>query len=39
VPAPFYFGGASLLIVVCTILDLEEHVRAFTSIKAGSLIQ
>jgi preprotein translocase subunit SecY len=36
VPAPFYFGGASLLIVVCAILDLEDHVRAFASIKPGA---
>jgi preprotein translocase subunit SecY len=36
VPAPFYFGGASLLIVVCAILDLEAHVRAFASIKPGA---
>jgi preprotein translocase subunit SecY len=35
VPAPFYFGGASLLIVVCTILDLEDHIRAFASIQPG----
>jgi preprotein translocase subunit SecY len=35
VPAPFYFGGASLLIVVCAILDLEDHIRAFASIKPG----
>jgi preprotein translocase subunit SecY len=36
VPVPFYFGGASLLIVVCTILDLEDHVRGFISIKPGA---
>jgi preprotein translocase subunit SecY len=36
VPAPFYFGGASLLIVVCAILDLEDHIRAFASIKPGA---
>jgi len=36
VPAPFYFGGASLLVVVCAILDLEDHVRAFASIKSGA---
>jgi preprotein translocase subunit SecY len=34
-PAAFYFGGASLLIVVCAILDLEAHVRAFASVKTG----
>jgi len=36
VPAPFYFGGASLLIVVCAILDLEDHIRAFASIRSGA---
>jgi preprotein translocase subunit SecY len=25
---PFYFGGASLLIVVCTVLDLDDESRA-----------
>ena len=35
VPVPFYFGGASLLVVVCAILDMEDHVRAFASIKPG----
>jgi hypothetical protein len=25
---PFYFGGASLLIVVCTVLDLDYELRA-----------
>jgi preprotein translocase subunit SecY len=34
-PVPFYFGGASLLIVVCAILDLEDHIRAFASVKTG----
>jgi preprotein translocase subunit SecY len=34
-PVPFYFGGASLLIVVCAILDLEAHIRAFASVKTG----
>jgi preprotein translocase subunit SecY len=24
---PFYFGGASLLVVVCTILDLDDEIR------------
>ena len=32
----FYFGGASLLIVVCAILDVEDHVRAFASIRPGA---
>ena len=36
VPAPFYFSGASLLVVVCAILDLEDHVRAFASIRPGA---
>jgi preprotein translocase subunit SecY len=36
VSVPFYFSGASLLIVVCAILDLEDHVRAFASIKPGA---
>jgi preprotein translocase subunit SecY len=35
VPVPFYFGGASLLIVVCAILDLEDHIRGFASVKTG----
>jgi preprotein translocase subunit SecY len=35
VSLPFYFGGASLLIVVCAILDLEAHIRAFASVKTG----
>ena len=34
-PVPFYFGGASLLIVVCAILDVEDHIRAFASVKTG----
>jgi preprotein translocase subunit SecY len=34
-PVPFYFGGVSLLIVVCAILDLEDHIRAFASVKTG----
>src|SRR5262245_255186 len=36
VPVPFYFGGASLLIVVCAILDLDDHIRAFASVKPGA---
>src|SRR5262245_17697776 len=36
VRVPFYFGGASLLTVVCAILDLEDHVRAFAAIKSGA---
>jgi preprotein translocase subunit SecY len=32
---PFYFGGASLLIVVCAILDLEDHIRGFASVRTG----
>jgi len=34
-PVPFYFGGASLLIVVCAILDLEDHIRGFASVRTG----
>jgi len=34
-PIPFYFGGASLLIVVCAILDLENHIRGFALIRTG----
>jgi preprotein translocase subunit SecY len=34
-PAAFYFGGAFLLIVICAVLDLEDHVRAFASVKTG----
>ena len=26
---PFYFGGTSLLIVVCTILDVDAHARGY----------
>jgi preprotein translocase subunit SecY len=35
-PAAFYFGGASLLIVVCAVLDMEDHIRAFASVKTGA---
>jgi preprotein translocase subunit SecY len=34
-PVPFYFGGASLLIVVCAILDLEDHIRGFALVRTG----
>jgi preprotein translocase subunit SecY len=34
-PVPFYFGGASLLIVVCAILDLEDHSRGFALVRTG----
>jgi preprotein translocase subunit SecY len=34
-PVSFYFGGASLLIVVCATLDLEDHIRGFASVKTG----
>jgi preprotein translocase subunit SecY len=35
-PLPFYFGGASLLIVVCAILDLEDHIRGFATVRTGA---
>jgi len=34
--APLYVSGASLLIVVCAILDMEEHVRAYASVTPGA---
>jgi preprotein translocase subunit SecY len=33
--APFYLGGASLLIVVCAVLDIEKQVRGLTLTKPG----
>jgi len=33
---PFYLGGASLLIVVCTVLDLQAQVRGYATIKSGA---
>jgi preprotein translocase subunit SecY len=32
---PFYLGGASLLIVVCTVLDLQKQVRGYATMKSG----
>ena len=32
---PFYLGGASLLIVVCAVLDLQTQVRGYATIKSG----
>jgi len=32
---PFYFAGTSLLVVVCAIIDLEDHIRGFASVKPG----
>jgi preprotein translocase subunit SecY len=32
---PFYLGGASLLIVVCAVLDLQTQVRGYVTIKSG----
>src|SRR5215813_10089115 len=32
---PFYFAGTSLLIVVCAIIDLEDHIRGFASVRPG----
>ena len=28
---PFYLGGTSLLILVCTVLDMEKQARSFAS--------
>ena len=33
--APFYLGGASVLIVVCAVLDIEKQVRGLTLTRAG----
>src|SRR5262249_16541069 len=30
---PFYLGGTSLLVLVCTVVDIEKQVRVFASIK------
>jgi preprotein translocase subunit SecY len=32
---PFYLGGASLLIVVCTVLDVQAQIRGYATIKSG----
>jgi preprotein translocase subunit SecY len=34
---PFYFGGASVLIVVCTVLDIETQVRGRSLTEPGGL--
>jgi preprotein translocase subunit SecY len=34
---PFYFGGASLLILVCLVLDIETQVRGHKNIEQGGL--
>ena len=33
--APFYLGGASVLVVVCTVLDIETQVRGLTLTRPG----
>ena len=33
--APFYLGGASVLIAVCTVLDIETQVRGLTLTRPG----
>jgi len=32
---PFYLGGASLLILVCTVLDVEKQARAIAHLEGG----
>jgi preprotein translocase subunit SecY len=32
---PFYLGGTSLLVLVCTVLDVEKQVREFTHVRVG----
>lgn len=32
---PFYLGGTSLLILVCTVLDIEKQARGYALAKAG----
>jgi preprotein translocase subunit SecY len=32
---PFFFGGGSALIVVCTILDIETQVRGYSLTEPG----
>jgi preprotein translocase subunit SecY len=32
---PFYLGGASVLVVVCTVLDIETQVRGLTLTRPG----
>jgi len=31
---PFYFSGAAILIVVCTVLDLNDEIREAGTMKA-----
>ena len=35
--APFYLGGASVLVVVCTVLDIETQVRGRSLTKPGGV--
>jgi preprotein translocase subunit SecY len=32
---PFYLGGISLLVLVCTVLDVEGQVRDFARVRVG----
>jgi preprotein translocase subunit SecY len=32
---PFYLGGPSLLILVCTVIDIQKQARVFASVPAG----
>ena len=34
-PVPFYFGGAALLMVVCTVLDIDGQVRSEAETRIG----
>jgi preprotein translocase subunit SecY len=36
--APFYLGGASVLIVVCTVLDIKTQVRGQSFTKPGGVL-
>jgi preprotein translocase subunit SecY len=35
--APFYLGGASVLVVVCTFLDIETQVRGRSLTEPGGV--
>src|SRR5262249_49925479 len=32
---PFYLGGTSLLVLVCTVLDVESQLREFARVRVG----
>jgi preprotein translocase subunit SecY len=34
---PFYLGGASVLVVVCTVLDIETQVRGQSLTGSGGV--